>query len=135
MNAKRRTGSKLKTTFLLLMVPVCFVLALNLFWLGYSTTRVSIGGRGLADVKLRVNDEVIDLGDLRRGETRFMFLPKKGSAVYSITYFDNNYTHTACEVEVKNTRQHVEAQIYQGRESVCTVTEPLFSGLMISKFF
>jgi len=135
MSARRHSGGKLKTGILLLMIPVGFVLAINLFWLGFSTTRVSIGGRGLADVKIRVNEELIDLGNLRRGESRFMFLPKEELAVYTVTYSDNNYTHTACEVEVKGTKNHVEATLYDTREAVCTVTEPLFSDLMVFKFF
>lgn len=135
MSAKRRTGSKLKTGFLLLMIPVGFVLIVNLFWFRYSTTRVSIPGPGLADVKILVDSDVIELGDLRRGESRFMFLPNDGPATYSITFLADNYTRTACEVDIEGTKNHVEATLYSGRESICEVTEPLFTDLMIAKFF
>jgi hypothetical protein len=135
VSAKPRTGSKLKTAFYLLMIPVCFLLAINLFWLAFSTTRVEIVERGLADVKIIVGEEVIELGDLRRGETRFMFLPKHGTTTYSISFMQQGYTHTACAVEVNETNNHVEAHLYPERESVCTVTEPLLSEIMVTKFF
>lgn len=135
MGSRRRGGSKLKTTILLLMVPIGFVVVFNLFWLGFSTTRVAIAGRGLASVKIRINDETIDLGNMRRGESRFMFLPKHDIATYTITYEAERHTVTACQVEVMNTKQHVEARLYDNRESTCTVTEPLFSDLMVTKFF
>lgn len=136
MSPRSRTGSKLKTTILVLMVPAGFILAFNLFWLRYSTTRVSVEGRGLASVKLNINDEVIDLGNLRRGESRFMFLPRAETADYSITYEEDDVTQTACEVEVVGSRHHVEAKLFgRTREAICKVTEPMFTDLMVRKFF
>jgi len=136
VSKRSRAGSKLKTTILVLMVPACFILAINLFWLRYATTRVSIEGHGLAAVKVYVNDQVIDLGNLRRGESRFMFLPRVETAVYSITYKEGELTQTACAVEIAGTNQHVDAKLYGGtHEAVCTATKPLFSELMVGKFF
>jgi hypothetical protein len=135
VSRKHRTGSKLKTTILLLMVPASFILALNLFWLRYSTTRISIEGHGLASVQLNINDEVIDLGNLRRGESRFMFLPKSETALYSITYKDGGVVQSVCNLEVAGTKRHVDARLYGGQQAACTVEEPLFSDLMVRKFF
>ncbi len=117
------------------MIPAGFLLAMNLFWFGYSTTRVQIGGPGLAQVTLRINEEVIELGDLRRGESRFMFLPKHGDAIYSITFQDNGHEQAACELEIQEVRQHVETMLRPGSESSCVVSEPMFSGLLVGKFF
>lgn len=117
------------------MIPAMFIAAVNLFWLNYSTTRVSIAGRGLASVKLYIDNQLIDLGNLRRGESRFMFLPKTGTALYTITFTEGNFVHTACEAEVEPTGQHVEASLAPEGASTCVVTDPMLSDLMILKFF
>jgi len=117
------------------MIPAGFLLAINLFWFAFSTTRIQIAGPGLADVKLQVGDEVIELGDLRRGESRFMFLPKHGDANYSITFREETNVLTACSLEIQEVKQHIEARLRPGSESNCTVSEPMFSDLMVSKFF
>lgn len=135
MSHRYRRPSKFKTFLLLISVPVCLVLAMNLFWLQYSTTRIVVGNRGVALVKLEMNGEVIDLGNLRTGETRFMFLPKGDMSLYTLTYAKDDYRPTACEVEVGNTKHHVETTLYGDRDSICTVSEPLLSEVMAFKFF
>ena len=125
----------MKTTFFVLMIPVCFLAAVNLFWLGFSTTRVSIAGRGLVGVTVHFSDKTMDLGDMRRGESRFMFLPRVANASYWITFSNRNQAHTVCKLEVNETGEHVEARLYDNRESVCTVTDPMLSDLMVLKFF
>jgi hypothetical protein len=89
----------------------------------------------MAEVKITHNDEIIDLGNLRRVESRFMFLPRDGAAVVSVTFEDGQFTQTACQAEIDETKQHLEVSLHDKREAVCTVTDALFSEVLVTKFF
>ena len=89
----------------------------------------------MADVQIRMNEEIVPLGDMRKNISRFMFLPKTEGAIFSVTHVEDGSTKSVCEVEVRSAGDHVEVSLRKGRISVCKVTDALLSEFMVTKFF
>jgi hypothetical protein len=120
----------------MLLLFVGVVCAVNLLWLRYSSTKIVVGHRGVAEVQLHVDDELIDIGNLRTGETRFLFLPRKGkSSLFTVSFVQDEMRRQVCVLDVESSMQHVGITLYNERESTCELSSPILSELIVRKFF
>ena len=133
------TASKLKSLLIVLLILAGVSCALNLLWLRYSSARVVVGQRGVASVTVQVDGEVIELGNLRRGESRFLFLPKRGGSslgsTFSVSFMGDEVQTLVCTLDIELSMQHVDVVLYHDIGSTCAVSSPILSELIVTKFF
>jgi hypothetical protein len=128
----------MKPLVIILVIFVIAIASVNLVWLGYSSVKVVVANRGVASVSLHVDDEVIELGNLRTGESRFLLLPRRGRTtpiIFSASLVRDELRRHVCDLDVQPTGQHVTVLLYHDRESACSVSSPMTSELIITKFF
>ena len=130
----------MKASLVILAILAVMLAALNLLWLGFSSAKITVGHRGVPSVKLRVDDKVTDFGNLRTGETRFLFLSKgdgstPGGARVSVSLLVGDSQHVVCAPVVGPRLQHLDIVLYNDRESTCELRSPMFSDLIITEFF
>ena len=114
------------------------ICAMNAIWLGFSSSKVVVGHRGVASVIIRVDEELIDLGNLRTGESRFLFLPRSSSpsgSTFSISFLIDGQQMPVCTLGVERTGQHVDVVLNHDAKSTCELSSPILSELFVTKVF
>ncbi len=129
----------MKFLLIILLIIAGLIGGLNLLWLGSSSTKVVVGRRGVASVVVRVGDEVIELGNLRTGESRFLFLPKSGKSsggsTFSVSFMRDKAQTQVCQLQIEPSMQHVDVVLYNDINSTCSLSSPILSELIVTKFF
>ena len=129
----------MKPLLIILVIIVGVISALNLLWLGFSSAKVVVGHRGVASVMVHVGNEVIEIGNMRTGESRFLFLPKSGESslgtTFSVSFIIDEEQTQVCAHDIELSMQHVHVVLYHDMESTCTVSSPILSELIVTKFF
>ena len=133
-----RSLREMKPLLYILLIIAGLICALNLMWLQFSSAKVVVGHRGVASVMVQIDDEVVELGNLRTGESRFFFLPKRGGSpesFFSVSYMIDEVQTQVCTVDIELTKRHVEVVLFNDKESTCVVSSPILSELIVTKFF
>ena len=108
----------------------------NLLWLARSTTVVRNESAQTAEnVRINVGSEVLEVGAVPAGATRFRFLPAAGDATLDVVYRIAGVERQACSEYVEGDMYHVRVDIEPGLEVRCDVDLPLFSKLLIAELF
>ena len=127
----------MKPVLIILLMFAGVIAAVNVLWLQWSSAKIVVGHRGVPNVALQVEDEMINIGNLRTGESRFLFLPKTGKAksIFEVSFMIDEVQTQVCTLEIESTKQHVEIVLYNDDVSTCSVSSPILSELIVSKFF
>lgn len=124
----------MKKTALIIVILVTCIFAPNLVWLANSTTRITnIGSGVLNSVTVYIDDKETSLGALLPGESRFMLLPKSGDSTYKVDFTNRSSVESVCQEYVEGEMYHVETLLSGTKGSICSVTLPLVSELLILK--
>jgi len=108
----------------------------NLLWLARSTAVVRNDSAQTADsLRINVGSEVLDLGTVPAGASRFRLLPAGGEATLAVVYRIAGVEHQACSEYVEGDMYHVRVAIEPDLEVRCDVELPLFSKLLIAELF
>ena len=92
----------------------------------------------MAKVVVRMGTEEVEIGNLRSGESRFFFLPRRSSdepTRFSVSFEDDGNELEACALRLNWSGQHAHVILYDQIDSVCTGSSPMFSDLLVAKFF
>ncbi len=129
----------MKPLLIILVLFAGVICSFNLLWLRYSSTKVVVGHRGVASVIIRVDGEEIELGNLRTGESRFLFLPRTGKSAprstFSISFMIDDMQTSVCTLGVEQSGRHVDVVLYNDAESTCVLSSPILSELIVTKVF
>ena len=114
----------MKPVLIILLMFAGVIAAVNVLWLQWSSAKIVVGHRGVPNVALQVEDEMINIGNLRTGESRFLFLPKTGKAksIFEVSFMIDEVQTQVCTLEIESTKQHVEIVLYNDEVSTCSVS-------------
>jgi hypothetical protein len=121
------------TVSALLLLACCVP---NLLWLARSTAVVRNHSEQPArDVRINFGSEVVEVGDVPAGGSRFRVLPSGGDATLDVVFGIGAVQRHACHEYVEGAMYHVRVSIEPSLEAHCDVELPLLSRLLVAELF
>jgi hypothetical protein len=99
---------------------VAVVVGFQLQHLAWSTARVqNDSALTLLDVRLRVDDATVVIGELAPGQARFVRLPDRGDASLSVEFVSPGRRHAGCREYVEGDMYHVRITVSAALDVAC----------------
>jgi hypothetical protein len=123
----------MKQTAAIAALLVAVVVGFQLQHLVWSTARVqNDSALVLSEVRLRVDDATVIIGELAPGQARFVRLPDRGDASLSVEFVSPGRRHAGCREYVEGDMYHVRITIGSTLDVACrTELGVLTSRLML----
>jgi hypothetical protein len=94
------------------LLVVLILIGFQLQHLLWSTARVNNGSvHVLSELMVRVDDATIFIGNLSPGDSRFVRLPQRGEATFSVEFSSGERKYKACAEYVEGAMYHVRVDI------------------------
>jgi len=106
----------------------------NLFWVSWSSVALQNDGPEPLTVRLLLADDPpqqIDVGTLKPGEGRFLWIEPEGEATLSVEIEDAGLWNRHCAAYVEDSLYRVEIRLRSPSEVACKTSLPVLERLLI----
>jgi hypothetical protein len=126
----KRVAARLIVAVGLILVAVATTFQLqHLVW---STARLENKSPYLlSDVRVRLDDAMVPDSDISPGRSRFVRLPKRGEATFSVEFSSAGEQHQDCVEYVEGEMYHVRATVSSTLAVSCTAEPGIFGRIML----